>query len=620
MTTPKKSSNNLINYINFIDETSNLHDIRETSNSLINYTNNKINQNLNEIVLTSNKLNEKIDNTSNQLITYINLYDILTNKDNNSNIEILYDASNLLNQKIVESSNNLINYTNLFDYITNQDNSSNIQNLYDASKQADLALEYAGKAVKLDPENYWYRILYAQSLQKAGKITETIEEYKTLIKKDGGNVGLYFELAGMQLYSGKYKESIDSFNEIEKRAGITEELSIQKEKIYIKMGDVDGAANEVQQLIDHAPDNLKYQVLLADLYMANDLDEKASKVYHDILEKDPQNPYANLSLYDYYKKKGEKEKASIVLKKAFASIELDIDAKMKILLSYYDTKDRDLKKEALDLCQILVKTHSREAKAYTIYADFLYQEKKLEGAKDNYLKAIELDESKLPIWNQLMFIESELQDNEALLRDSKKALALFPNQPLFYFFYGATNLQKKEYKEAVEYLSIGKDYVFKNPPLLAQFYANLGDANHGLKQFLASDSAYEEALKIDPKNIYVLNNYGYYLSLREEKLDRAEELSAYCNELEPDQSNYQDTYAWILYKQGKFIQAKDWLEKALINGAASNAVILEHLGDTHAKLQNLVKALEFWTRAKAINDGSNSKFLDQKIADKKLYE
>jgi len=495
-----------------------------------------------------------------------------------------------------------------------------VANLYDASKQADLALEYAGKAVKLDPENYWYRILYAQSLQKAGKITETIEEYKTLIKKDGGNVGLYFELAGMQLYSGKYKESIDSFNEIEKRAGITEELSIQKEKIYIKMGDVDGAANEVQQLIDHAPDNLKYQVLLADLYMANDLDEKASKVYHDILEKDPQNPYANLSLYDYYKKKGEKEKASIVLKKAFASIELDIDAKMKILLSYYDTKDRDLKKEALDLCQILVKTHSREAKAYTIYADFLYQEKKLEGAKDNYLKAIELDESKLPIWNQLMFIESELQDNEALLRDSKKALALFPNQPLFYFFYGATNLQKKEYKEAVEYLSIGKDYVFKNPPLLAQFYANLGDANHGLKQFLASDSAYEEALKIDPKNIYVLNNYGYYLSLREEKLDRAEELSAYCNELEPDQSNYQDTYAWILYKQGKFIQAKDWLEKALINGAASNAVILEHLGDTHAKLQNLVKALEFWTRAKAINDGSNSKFLDQKIADKKLYE
>ncbi|MGB0882807.1 MAG: tetratricopeptide repeat protein, partial [Vicingaceae bacterium] len=482
------------------------------------------------------------------------------------------------------------------------------------------ALEYAEKAVKLDPENYWYRILFAQSLQRAGKYDEAIAEYQTLIKKDENNVDLYFDLAGMQMYSGKYKESIASFNEIEKRAGITEELSIQKEKIYIKMGDIDGAANEIQKLIDHDPDNLKYQVLLADLYMANDLDDKASKVYQGILEKDPQNPYANLSLYDYYKKKKENKKASEALKKAFASTELGIDPKMKILLTYYSTKDSKLKKEALDLAQILVKTHPKDAKSYTIYADFLYQEKKLEGAKENYLKAIEFDNSKLPIWNQLMFIESELQDNEALLRDSKKALELFPNQPLFYFFYGATNLQKKEFAEAVEYLTIGKDYVINNPPLLAQFYANLGDANHGLKKYEDSDAAYEEALKIEPKNIYVLNNYGYYLSLREEKLDRAEELSALCNELEPDQSNYQDTYAWILYKQGKYIQAKEWLEKALENGGATNAVILEHLGDTHAKLQNISKAVELWNKAKAINDGSTSEFLNKKIADRKLYE
>jgi len=495
-----------------------------------------------------------------------------------------------------------------------------VANLYDVSKQVDLALEFAEKAVTLDSENYWYRILYAQSLQKAGKISDAIVEYKILIKKDGASVDLYFELAGMQLYAGKYKESIESFNEIEKRTGINAELSIQKEKIYIKMGDVDGAANEIQQLIDHEPDNLKFQVLLADLYMANDFDEKAAKVYQEILEKDPQNPYANLSLYDYYKKTGENKKASIVLKKAFASIELDIDAKMKILLSYYSTKVSELKEEALKLCQILIKTHPKEAKSYTIYADFLYQEKKIIAAKENYLKALELDDSRLPIWNQLMFIESELQDNEALLRDSKKALELFPNQPLFYFFYGATNLQKKDYKEALEYLTLGKDYVFKNPPLLAQFYANLGDAYHGLRQFEESDTAYEEALKLEPKNIYVLNNYSYYLSLREEKLDRAEELSAYCNELEPDQSNYQDTYAWILYKQGKFVQAKEWLEKALKNGAESNAVILEHLGDTHAKLQNLTEAMEYWKRAKAINDGSTSKFLDQKIADVKLYE
>ena len=102
-----------------------------------------------------------------------------------------------------------------------------------------------------------------------------------------------------------------------------------------------------------------------------------------------------------------------------------------------------------------------------------------------------------------------------MLRDSKAALELFPNQPMFYFFYGATNLQKKNFAEAIEYLNIGKDYVIDNPPLLAQFYANLGDAYNGIKKYEESDKAYEEALKIEPKNIYVLNNYGYYLSLRQ---------------------------------------------------------------------------------------------------------
>ena len=331
-----------------------------------------------------------------------------------------------------------------------------LAHLFESSKETSLALEYSEKAVKLDPKNYWYRILYAHSLQRAGNSNEAIKQYEILIEKNNGNVDLYFDLAGMQLYSGKYKESIESFNEIENRMGITEEISVQKEKIYIKLGDIDKAANEIQQLINEYPDDLKYQVLLADLYLANNLHDKAFNVYQDILTKDPQNPYANLSLYDYHKSKGENVKASESLKTAFASPDLDVDTKVKILLSYYSATG-ELKKEALELNKILIKAHPHEAKAYTIYADFLYQEKKLEGAKENYLKAIEYDNSKLPIWNQLIFIESELQDHESLLRDSKAAIDLFPNQPLFYFFYGATNLQLKKFEEAIEYLNIGKD-------------------------------------------------------------------------------------------------------------------------------------------------------------------
>ncbi len=497
-----------------------------------------------------------------------------------------------------------------------------LAHIYESAKQYDLSLEFAKKAVDLDGDNYWYRILYAHALQRNGDLTNAIKQYEYLIETQGGTVDLYFDLGGMQLYGGKYKEAINTFNKVESLVGISEELSVQKEKIYIKLGDVDNAANEIIKLIEAFPNELRYQGLLADLYVANDMDDKAFDIYRKMTEKDPDNPYANLSLHDYYKKKGDDEKAFEALKKAFASQDLDIDTKMKILLSYYSATEssNNLKSEAFALNKILIKTHPEDAKSYTIYADFLYRDKKLASAQEYYIKALEKDSSKFPIWSQLMFIESELQDNEALLRDSKAALELFPNQPIFYFFYGAINLQKKEYNEAIEYLNIGKDYVIDNPALLIQFYANLGDANNGVKNYKASDNAYEEALKIDPKNIYVLNNYSYYLSLRGENLDRAEELSALCNEVEPDQYNYQDTYAWILYKQGKYVQAKEWLEKAVNGGGGKNAVILEHLGDTYAKLNDITKALEFWNKAKEVEKGDTSEFLDKKIADKKLYE
>lgn len=497
-----------------------------------------------------------------------------------------------------------------------------LAHLYESSKEYGLAMEYAAKAVKLDPENYWYRILYAHALQRNGDLTNAIKQYEYLIEQNGANADLYFDLGGMQLYAKKYKDALNTFDQLEKMIGITEELSVQKEKIYIKLGDIDNAAKEIQKLIKSNPSEIRYQGLLADLYVANDMENEAFEIYRKMLEIEPNNPYAHLSLHDYYKKKGEDDNAFKSLKKAFESSELDIDTKMKILISYYSATEssNDLKNEAYALNKILIETHPEDAKSYTIYADFLYRDKKLIGAKDNYLKAIEHDSSKFAIWSQLMFIESELQDNEAMLRDSKRALDLFPNQPIFYFFYGAVNIQNKDYKEAIEYLNIGKDYVVDNPSLLVQFYANLGDANNGIKAYEESDKAYEEALKIDPKNIYVLNNYSYYLSLREEKLDRAEELSGLCNEVDPDQFNYQDTYAWILYKQGKYIQAKDWLEKALANGGGNNSVILEHLGDAYAKLNDITKALEFWNKAKEIEKGETSEFLDKKIADKKLYE
>jgi Tfp pilus assembly protein PilF len=116
----------------------------------------------------------------------------------------------------------------------------------------------------------------------------------------------------------------------------------------------------------------------------------------------------------------------------------------------------------------------------------------------------------------------------------------------------------------------------------------------------------------------VLNNYAYYLSERNEQLEKADEMSKRSNALSPNQSTYEDTYAWILYKKGNFRDAKVWIEKAINNGAGTNGTILEHYGDIIYKLGEIDKAVEYWEKAKATGD--HSELLVKKLTDRKLYE
>ena len=116
-----------------------------------------------------------------------------------------------------------------------------------------------------------------------------------------------------------------------------------------------------------------------------------------------------------------------------------------------------------------------------------------------------------------------------------------------------------------------------------------------------------------------MNNWAYYLSLRGEKLDKAEEMSKKSMELEPNSAIFEDTYAWIVYKMGRFTDAKEWMEKAFSHGADKSAASLEHYGDILFKLGDPDKALEYWLKAKKAGDGTTD-LLDKKIADKKLYE
>lgn len=488
------------------------------------------------------------------------------------------------------------------------------------SGQTTKAYEAIKKAVEIDDENFWYSFLKAKIAIELQEIETAQKIYQKLSKMKPNDLELRYELAGMYLYNGKYKEGIAELNSIEEEMGVTEEISLQKQKIYLKMGDVSKAAAEVRKLILENPGNMTYYNILADTYMVNGMEKEALEVYKEMESINPEDPKLSFALANFYRQKGEDEKAKAYVIKAFESEKMDIDSKIKVLLDYFVAAEsnENTKNEALELCEILVKVHPNEAKSHAMYADYLYRDKQLDKASIQYKRTLELDSSRYAIWNQLIIVESERGDNKSLQQVSERALNLFPNQAVAYFFAGISSSQLKEYDKAINYLLTGKDYAVENKALKAQIYASLGDVYFEKKEKEKAYDSYEKSLKIEPSNVYVLNNYSYYLSLDKKQLEKAAEMAALANKIAPNQSSFEDTYGWVLFQQGKYEEAKEWIEKAYVNGGSSSGVIVEHLGDVAAQLGNKEEAIEYWEKAKKLGDTSDQ--IDRKIKEGVYYE
>jgi len=360
--------------------------------------------------------------------------------------------------------------------------------------------------------------------------------------------------------------------------------------------------------------------MLAEFYISNNQASKALELYKKVAEKDPGNPYIHMSLADYYRKTGNKEKAYEELKLGFANPNLDVDTKVSILLSFYTINQiyDQLKDQAFELSRIMIKTHPDNPKAWSIYGDLLSQDKRYAEAGEAFLKVIALDSSKYVVWEELLRMELQLSEFQKVYDHSSKAMELFPEQSVLYLFHGLSATQLKKYEEAIEFLETGVKLVVNNDDLLAQFYMYIGDAYHSLKNISESDIAYEKSLKAKDNNPYVLNNYAYYLSLRGKDLDKAEKMAKKANQLDTANSSFEDTYGWVLYKLGKISEAKVWIEKALADKENVSSEVMEHYGDVLYKQGEHEKALEYWIKAKTKGEGSE--LLNKKISERKLIE
>ncbi len=485
------------------------------------------------------------------------------------------------------------------------------------------ARQHAEKAVELDEDNIWYNILLVQLYQNAGLFADASEAMERIIELKPNRLEYYFMLSSLYQSIGEPKEAIKTMNDAEDRFGVTDVISIEKERLYKSVDKPDKAIDEIKKLSEAYPGNPQYKALLAELYIDMGDKEKAQEIYDELEDTENLEGDILLSISQFYQQTGEYDKAFDYLKQAFAREDMDLDIKIEMLVSLLTTtgtSEFEVQKQR-ELFNTLIRTHPAEPKALTVYSDFLVKVEEYDEAVTVIKQVLESNRDKYLIWEQMLYIQNQLGDFETMYQYSDTITTLFPHQPLPYLYGSVAAFQIKKFDKSIEYCKKGLKLPFDNKQIKIELLTFLAEAYEETNKHELADSTFEEVLEIDPENTFVLNNYAYYLSQRDQKLEKAKIMGKKLIGLEPDNPSYQDTYGWILYKLGNYEEALIYIKKAYNMGGNSRPAIVEHYGDVLYKNDRKEDAVMLWNAALNLyKEEEPPKALKKKIETGKLID
>jgi len=531
---------------------------------------------------------------------------------------LFYEALNLKNAGKYDAAFDAFNYCYAIDS-TAAPVLYELANFYMQLNQPEVAVDLLKRAVENSSDNFAYKIALASITRNLGMYGEAAEAYEELVKQYPAKADLNFYLAEALTQQGEIGKAIKAYDALESSMGMNEALSMQKYRLYNMLGEPEKALEEIEKLAVKYPMESRYQIVLGDLHLEKGEADKALEFYDRAYALDPSSPYYIVAMANYYEVKGDKEAAETQIRNALINEKLDIESKVSILSRYIVSFQQSKKdtESANPLFETLLEQHPEDTELKQMYGGLLVLQGKTEEAKFQFQLITEMEPENMAAWQQLLNLS--IRDIPEMIRVSKKCIELFPDVPEFYLWLGIAYSQNEEYDEAIQAYRDGLLVVpEENRPLKSDLYGQIGDTFYQKDQMDKAFEAYDEALKYNERNVVVLNNYAYFLSLAKKDLVKAERMSAQCIKLEPDNATYLDTYAWIFFMQGNYTLAKFYIEKALASDRTGSHELIDHYGDILYMSGDAEKAVEQWEKAKEM--GKESVVLDQKIAEKRYIE
>lgn len=443
----------------------------------------------------------------------------------------------------------------------------------------DSAIFHCEKAIEADGRNKWYRLSLADLYGRRGRTEKQIAVWEELVRQNPDEIDYYYELSNTYIIENNIPKAVEVLNRVEKRLGVTEAISLQKNKLWNAVGKYDKGAKELEALVNEFPEEMKYCSMLAQAMMSLKQYEKAKKYFDRILSVNPNDGYTHLSVAQYYQIMGKDEDAFRSLKKGFAYSDLTTQGKLQFLSQFYPNEDfyGRYSKFAFPLMDEIMAQSDDSLSFALFYGDVLMRQGKFAEAAYQFEKYLVVDSSKHDLWEVILICESSIDDNDArILNFAKRACALFPLQSLPYYLQGSVALRKNDYMQAVELLERCVDLGFMNAHPKMDCYGLLAWCYYKMEQPEKAFANYDKHLRVRPDDYGTMNNYAYYLAQCGQQLEKAEAMAKTACTAEPTNATFLDTYAWVLYKSGKKGEAIEIMKKALQYATGDDSTFQNH--------------------------------------------
>ena len=473
-----------------------------------------------------------------------------------------------------------------------------------ALKNKEKAMDCAKKAATLNPDNPTYLETLAEiyiGQREYGQASEVLER---LYEKNSDREDVLGMLVQLYEQQQKYDDAIRSLSRLEVLEGKSERLSFAKSQLYTAKGDKKAAIAEMKMLADRYPNDNNYRCLYANALYQNGQQKKAVALYEGILKDEPDNRNAQLAMLAYYHEQNDSAEINRYIERILLNKNTTLQDKatlMRQVISENEQQDGDSTR-VLQLFHRMLDMPQAEADMAIFCATYMSLKKMPKDSISPVLeRALQIAPDHAAARLQLVSYAWQEGDKDRVIALCKEARQYNPDEMAFYYYQGIAYYQKDSLDNALNAFQNGISVITEesDPEIVSDFYAVMGDILHQKGKEQEAYAAYDSCLVWKDDNIGCLNNYAYYLSEKGAQLDKAEEMSYRTIKAEPKNATYLDTYAWILFMQKRYSEAKVYIDQTLQCDSDSSAVLLEHAGDIYYHVGDREKAVTLWQQALA---------------------